>query len=439
MSWEAASWLLLGGSTVLLFLGLPVAFSFLAINMVGAIVFLGGESGLVQLTRNSVDSVSSFSLTPIPMFVLMGELLFHTGLAVKVLDAVERLITRVPGRLAVIAVVAGTIFSAISGSTIAVTAMLGSLMVPLMLQRGYHPVLATGPIIAVGALDMLMPVSALAVLLGSLSGISITRLLMGGFVPGMLLKAAFVAYIIVCVKLNPSLAPASAGELDVYRGWDRIKPLVKYVVPILAIFVVVVTSMNVGWATPTESAAVGAFATLVLAFAYRALTLEILFTSLRGTIMISGMILFIIVGATTFSQILSFSGASNGIVSLITGHGLSQNAIIGGMMLILIFLGIFVDQVSMMLITLPIFMPVVQQLGIDLVWFGVMFLICMQLGLLLPPHGLLLMTMKGVVPPQVSMSHIFRAVVPYILLSLVMLALVFFLPAVALWLPDMVR
>ena len=439
MSWESASWLLLGGSTVLLFLGLPVAFSFLAINIVGAIVFLGGESGLVQLTRNSVDSVSSFSLTPIPMFVLMGELLFHTGLAVKVLDAVERLITRVPGRLAVIAVVAGTIFSAISGSTIAVTAMLGSLMVPLMLQRGYHPVLATGPIIAVGALDMLMPVSALAVLLGSLSGISITRLLMGGFVPGMLLKAAFVAYIIVCVKLNPSLAPASAGELDVYRGRDRIKPLVKYVVPILAIFVVVVTSMNVGWATPTESAAVGAFATLVLAFAYRALTLEILFTSLRGTIMISGMILFIIVGATTFSQILSFSGASNGIVSLITGHGLSQNAIICGMMLILIFLGIFVDQVSMMLITLPIFMPVVQQLGIDLVWFGVMFLICMQLGLLLPPHGLLLMTMKGVVPPQVSMSHIFRAVVPYILLSLVMLALVFFLPAVALWLPDMVR
>ena len=439
MSWQAASWLLLGGSTALLFLGLPVAFSFLAINIVGAIVFLGGESGLVQLTRNSVDSVSSFSLTPIPMFVLMGELLFHTGLAVKVLDAVERLITRVPGRLAVIAVVAGTIFSAISGSTIAVTAMLGSLMVPLMLERGYHPVLATGPIIAVGALDMLMPVSALAVLLGSLSGISITRLLMGGFVPGMLLKAAFVAYIIVCVKLNPSLAPASAGKLDVYRGWERIRPLVKYVVPILAIFVVVVTAMNVGWATPTESAAVGAFATMVLALVYRVLTLEILFTSLRGTIMISGMILFIIVGATTFSQILSFSGASNGIVSLITGHGLSQNAIIGGMMLILIFLGIFVDQVSMMLITLPIFMPVVQQLNIDLVWFGVMFLICMQLGLLLPPHGLLLMTMKGVVPSQVRMGHIFRAVVPYSVMSLVMLALVFFLPAVALWLPNMVR
>jgi tripartite ATP-independent transporter DctM subunit len=435
MSWQIASWLLFGGSTVLMLLGLPVAFSFLAINIIGAILFLGGEPGLVQLARNSVDSVASFSLTPIPMFVLMGEVLFHTGLAVKVIDAVERLITKVPGRLAVVAVVAGTIFSAISGSTIAVTAMLGSLMVPLMIKRGYHPIMATGPIIAVGALDMLMPVSALAVLLGSLSGISIPRLLIGGFVPGMILKAAFIAYIVVRVKLNPLLAPTT--QLAAYQGWEKLKPLVKYVIPILTIFLVVVASMSFGFGTPTESAAVGALATVVLALTYRALTRENLLTALRGTMAISGMILFIIVGATTFSQILSFSGASNGIVSLIVEHGLTKNVIIADMMLILIFLGIFVDQVSMMLITLPIFMPVAQKLGIDLVWFGVMYLICMQLGLMLPPHGLLLMTMKGVAPPQIRMSHIFRAVVPYIMLSLVLLALVFFLPAVAVWLPNL--
>ena len=436
MSWQIASWLLFGGSTLLMLLGLPVAFSFLAINIIGAILFLGGEPGLIQLARNSVDSVASFSLTPIPMFVLMGEVLFHTGLAVKVVEAVERLITKVPGRLAVVAVVAGTIFSAISGSTIAVTAMLGSLMVPLMIKRGYHPIMATGPIIAVGALDMLMPVSALAVLLGSLSGISIPRLLMGGFVPGMILKAAFIAYIVVRVKLNPSLAPTT--QLAAYQGWEKLKPLVKYVIPILSIFLVVVASMSFGFGTPTESAAVGALATVVLALAYRALTRENLLTALRGTMAISGMILFIIVGATTFSQILSFSGASNGIVSLIVGHGLTKNVIIADMMLILIFLGIFVDQVSMMLITLPIFMPVVQKLGIDLVWFGVMYLICMQLGLMLPPHGLLLMTMKGVAPPQIRMSHIFRAVVPYIMLSLMLLALVFFLPVVAVWLPNLI-
>ena len=207
MSWQAAAWLLLGGSTVLLFLGLPVAFSFLAINLVGALLFLGGEAGLMQLARNSVGSVASFSLTPIPLFILMGEVLFHTGLAVKVIDGVERLIRQVPGRLAVVAVVAGTVFSAISGSTIATTAMLGSLMLPVMLARGYHPTMATGPIMAIGAVDMLIPPSALTVLLGSLSGISISKLLIGGVVPGLMLSLAFVVYIIARVKLDPTLAP----------------------------------------------------------------------------------------------------------------------------------------------------------------------------------------------------------------------------------------
>src|SRR5580693_9995429 len=188
MSWQMASLLLLGGSTILLFIGMPVAFSFIAINLVSA-------------------AVINFSLTPIPLFILMGEVLFHTGLAIKVIDGVERLIRQVPGRLAVVAVVAGTVFSAISGSTIATTAMLGSLMLPVMLARGYHPTIATGPIMAIGAVDMLIPPSALTVLLGSLSGISISKLLIGGVVPGLMLSVAFVAYIIVRVKTKPELAP----------------------------------------------------------------------------------------------------------------------------------------------------------------------------------------------------------------------------------------
>ncbi len=434
MTWQIAAWILLGGSTVLLFLGLPVAFTFLVINLVGAMLWLGGEPGLVQLARNSVQSVTSFSLTPIPLFVLMGEVLFHTGLAVKVIDGIERMISQVPGRLAVVAVVAGTVFSAISGSTIATTAMLGSLLVPVMLSRGYHPTMATGPIMAIGAVDMLIPPSALTVLLGSLSGISISKLLIGGVVPGLILSAMFVIYIVARVKLDPKLAPPS--DLVEYHGWEKLRPFVQYVLPLVSIFVVVIASMSAGWATPTESAAIGAFATVVLALAYRALTAAKLIAALRGTVGISGMILFIIVGATTFSQILSFSGASSGLVSLITGQGLSPMVVIAGMMLVLIFLGIFVDQVSMMLITLPIFMPVVQAFGVDQVWFGVMFLICMQLGLLLPPHGLLLMTMKSVSPPQVRMSHIFQAVVPYIAMSILVLALVFFVPSVAVWLPK---
>ena len=436
MSWGAAAWLLLGGSTVLLFLGLPVAFSFLVINLLGAWLWLGGEPGLAQLARNSVNSVMSFALTPIPLFVLMGEVLFHTGLAVKVIDGIERLIAQVPGRLAVVAVVAGTVFSAISGSTIATTAMLGSLMVPVMLARGYHPTLATGPVMAIGAVDMLIPPSALTVLLGSLSGISISKLLIGGVLPGLMLSVAFVAYIIVRVKMRPSLAPNV--DLVAYRGFERFKPLLMYVLPLVSIFGVVVGAMAAGWGTPTESAAVGALATVVLALAYRALTLRILLQSLKGTVAISAMILFIIVGATTFAQILSFSGASNGLAEAITGTGLPPWAVIAGMMLMLIFLGIFVDQVSMMMITLPIFMPVVQALAVDPIWFGVLFLICMQLGLLLPPHGLLLMTMKGVVPPQVTMLHIFRAVVPFVAMSLLLLVAVFLVPAIATWLPTLI-
>ena len=437
-SWELAAWLMLGGSTVLLFIGMPVAFTFLAVNLIGAQLYMGGEPGLVQLIRSSVSSVTAFSLTPIPLFVLMGEILFHTGLAFKVIDGIERLIRHVPGRLAVVAVVAGTVFSAISGSTIATTAMLGSLMLPVMLKRGYHPTMATGPIMAIGAVDMLIPPSALTVLLGSLSGISISKLLIGGVLPGILLSVAFVLWIVVRVRMQPDLAPSDDGDEANYQGWARWQPMVAYVIPTLSIFGVVVGALAAGWATPTECAAIGAFATMILASLYRSLSWEALLKSLRGTAGISGMILFIILGATTFAQILSFSGASNGLVQLITGQGLSPSMIVLGMMLVLIFLGIFVDQVSMMMITLPIFMPIVNSLGIDPVWFGVLFLVCMQLGLLLPPHGLLLMTMRGVAPPSVRMSHIMQAVVPYVAMSLLLLLGIFFVPGIATWLPSLI-
>jgi tripartite ATP-independent transporter DctM subunit len=434
MSWQLASLLLLGGSTALLLIGMPVAFSFIAINIVGAILFLGGDAGLSQMLRNSAAAVINFSLTPIPLFVLMGEVLFHTGLALKVIDGIERLVRQVPGRLAVVAVVAGTVFSAISGSTIATTAMLGSLMLPIMLARGYNPVIATGPIMAIGAVDMLIPPSALTVLLGSLSGISISKLLIGGVVPGLMLSVAFVDYIVVRATANPALAPPTPVEER--SGWARYELLVLYVLPLVSIFVVVIGAMSGGIATPTESAALGALATMALAAAYRSLTFDALLKALRGTVGISAMILFIILGATTFSQILSFSGSTEGIVSNVLGGGLTPFAILAGMMLLLIFLGIFVDQVSMMLITLPVFMPIVQRLDVDLIWFGVLYLICMQLGLLLPPHGLLLMTMKGVAPKEVTMAHIFRAVVPYVAMSLVLLVVIIVFPAIATWLPN---
>jgi tripartite ATP-independent transporter DctM subunit len=436
MTWVEASLTLFGGLVALMGLGLPVAFGFLAINVVGALIFLGGEQGLSQLARNAVQSVTSFSLTPIPFFVLMGEVLFHSGVALKAIDAFALLIRKVPGRLSVIAIVAGTVFSAISGSTIATTALLGSLLLPTMLERGYDKRLAMGPIMGIGGVDMLIPPSALAVLLGSLAGISISGLLIGGIIPGLILSVLFVGYIILRAALDPSLAPQERLA-EGPAGLRRWAPFLVHVLPLVLIFGMVVGAMTAGWATPTEAAALGAAGTILAAMLYRSLSWAALMKALTGTVAVSGTILFIIIGATTFSQVLSFSGATSGIVGLVSAQGLSATALIVGMMAILLFLGCFVDQVSMMLITLPFFMPLITQLGVEPVWFGVLFLICMQLGLLTPPFGLLLFTMKGVAPPSVSMNDVFRAAVPYVCFGLLALALVFAFPPLATWLPGL--
>jgi tripartite ATP-independent transporter DctM subunit len=436
MSWIEGGLLLFGGLVAAMALGLPVAFAFLALNVVGALLFLGGEPGLTQLARNAVASITSFSLTPIPFFVLMGEVLFHTGVALKAIDAFAQLIRRVPGRLSVIAIVAGTVFSAISGSTIATTALLGSLMLPSMLARGYDPRMAMGPIMGIGGVDMLIPPSALTVLLGSLAGISIAGLLIGGIVPGLMLSVLYVGYIVARAAITPALAPPSPAE-DGPRGAARWLPLATHVLPLVLIFALVVGAMTGGWATPTEAAAIGAAGTILAAALYRSLTLHNLMKALTGTVAVSGTILFIIVGATTFAQVLSFSGVVNGMISMVTGWGLSVPVLVIAMLVILLFLGCFVDQVSMMLITLPFFMPLVQRYGIDPIWFGILFLMCMQLGLLTPPFGLLLFTMKGVAPAAISMRQIYAAATPYAAMSLAVLALIFAIPAIATWLPSL--
>ena len=385
MAWYLAALLLIGCLAAGYAIGLPAAFSFFAINVVGAWHYLGGDAGLAQLVRNGVASITNFSLTPIPFFVLMGEVLFHTGVAMKAIDAIARLIRRVPGRLAVVAVVAGTVFSAISGSTIATTAMLGSLLV-------------------------------------------------AGIVPGVLLAVIYVLYIVVRAGTNSALAPAYEVE-DRSRGWERWRPLLVYVTPLVLIFVVVIAVMAAGWATPTESAAIGAVATVLVAWVYRSISFASLMKALLGTAAISGVILFIIVGATTFSQVLTFSGATNGVISAIQQASLGPWGVLIGMLAILLVLGCFIDQVSMMLLTLPFFMPLVQHYGFDPLWFGVLFLIGMQLGLLMPPFGMLLFVMKSVAPKQITIVQIYRAVVPYLVFGVLMLVAVMLLPALALWLP----
>lgn len=207
MEWHEALILLIGCMLLLMAIGLPVALAFFGVNIVGAYLFLGGETGLLQLTRNSLASLASFTLAPIPLFLLMGEILFHTGIAFRAIDAVDKLILRIPGRLSIVTILGGTLFSSLSGSTLANTAVLGSVLLPDMLKRGYHPSIAMGPIMATGGIAMLIPPSALAVLLGSLAGVSITKLLIAGILPGLMMSVLHLGYVILRCYLNPNLAP----------------------------------------------------------------------------------------------------------------------------------------------------------------------------------------------------------------------------------------
>ncbi len=439
--WEALA-IMMGGLMVLLALGVPVAFAFIAVNVVGALLFMGGEAGLGQLVRNFADAVTKIELAPIPLFILMGELMYRSRLAEHAIDAVDRMISRVPGRLAVVAVTGGTIFSALSGSTIATTAMLGNTMLPDMLKRGYKPVMAMGPIMAIGGVDMLIPPSALTVLLATLaSGLSSARmpvadLLIAGILPGLIMSVMFIGYIVGRCALDPTLAPRYAAVR--YSLRDRLLPFVKYVMPLFLIVVVVIGSIFAGIASPTDSAALGCTATVLVALAYRSLSLRALMRALNETALVSVMILFIIGASVSFAQIISLSGASEGALGAMGNLPFSRFEFILCMIVILLILGCFVDQVSMMLLTLPFFMPLVAKLGIDPVWFGCLFLISMQIGLLSPPFGLLLFVMKGVAPPGTTLGEISRAALPFIGLMVITLALVLFVPGIATWLPGLI-
>jgi tripartite ATP-independent transporter DctM subunit len=436
MGWVAALGMMLGVLSLLLLTGLPVAFSFIAVNFVGAGVFLGGDAGLAQVVRNAMASLTNFTLAPIPLFILMGEILLHTGVAFRAVDAIERMMAKVPGRLPIVSVVGGTIFAALSGSTMANTAMLGSTLLPEMLRRGYHPSIAMGPIMATGGIAMLIPPSALAVLLGSLANISIAALLVAGIIPGLLMSLLFVGYIVARCVLQPEIAPR--GEASGARGWTRWRPFLVYVAPLFAIFVVVIGSLLAGIASPTESAALGCVAAALAAAGYRSLGLAALLTSLRETAKVTVMILFIIVASVTFSQILAFSGATNGFVQLVETMGVTPFATLCGMMLILLALGCFVDQVSMVMVTVPFFIPLAKSFGIDLVWLGTIYLLTMEIGFLTPPFGLLLFVMKGVAPPQCSLGDIYRAAAPFIALELTVLGLLMFFPQLGTWLPSLI-
>jgi tripartite ATP-independent transporter DctM subunit len=273
------------------------------------------------------------------------------------------------------------------------------------------------------------------VLLGSLAKISIADLLIGGIVPGLMMAALFFTYIIMRCVMNPRLAPTYDPGRMTFR--ERYVPFLKNVVPLMGIFVVVVGSILAGWATPTDSAALGAVASLIAALGYRKLSWENFKKSVVETAKVTSMILFIIAGSLTFSQILAFSGATSGFGDMIGAAGLTPFELVLGVILVLLFLGCFMDQVSMMMITLPLFMPLALAANINTVWLGILMLISLEMGLATPPFGLLLFVMKGVAPPDITMRQVMVSALPFIILELIVLVALLLWPAVALWLPGL--
>ena len=434
MEWWMWFLLIIGSFLVLLAIGLPVFLSFFAVNIVFIFILWGGGIGMPQFIHSIFSSISTFVLLPIPLFILLGEVLVFSGVFVKAIDVLDLWMARVEGRLCLIAIGAATIFSCISGSSMACTAMLGSLMLPEMLRRGYHKSIAVGSCMS-GSLDMIIPPSALAVVLAALADISVGKLLISGLIPGFLIAALYAAYILIRCKLQPSLAPPYIPNRV---SWpEKIILTLKYVFPFFIIIAIVLGMILLGMATPTESAAVGTLASFVLVALYKKLTWNVVIETIKGSLQISVMMFMILTGAATFGQILAYTGASQGLIRFILEYHLPPYGVLAAMMLILLFLGTLMEQVAIMMVTIPIFIPVVKTFGWDPIWFGLLFLVNMSVGMKSPPFGLCVFVMQGIAPPGITTMDVYKSVTPFILLDLVAIGILILFPQITTVLPNM--
>ncbi len=433
MAWHDALLFLLSMVLVLMLIGAPVAFAFIGANLVGAWYFMGGGAGLTQLLNNGFGALSSFGLVPIPLFLLMGELFFRTGLGMRMFNAVDLLMGRVPGRLSYVTVVGGTAFATLSGSSMGSTALLGSLLVPEMERRGYKKYMSIGPILGTGGLAIIIPPSAIAVLLATLAKIDIGDVLIGGIIPGLLLATLYMVTIWLKTRIDPDAAPAY--DVESMPLVAKITTVAQDIIPMLSIIVMIVVMMLTGFATPSEAAAFGALGVIVLAALFRALSFKAFKLSVIGALKVTLMAYLIVFGSATFSQLLAFSGASSGLIQWAMSFDLSPLLMLGAMVLVLLALGTFMEAISIMMITVPFFFPLAQSLGFDLVWFSIITLVALEVGFSTPPLGLNLFVMKGVAPAGTTMKEIYLASIPYIICSILLVVLMVIFPGIVTWLP----
>ncbi|MDD5704208.1 MAG: TRAP transporter large permease subunit [Dehalococcoidales bacterium] len=421
--------ILVGGLVILLALGVPVAFTLGSLSVLFFIILFGFK-GLTLLAGIAWDLSTNFTVVCLPLFVLMAEIICECKIAEDAFKSASKWLSWLPGGLGVSTIAGSAVSAAMIGTSTGNTAVVGVMATPEMIKNKYTPSLATGSVAAGGALGVLIPPSGLFILFGILFEQSIGKLFIAGLVPGVMLAAMFVMYIVIFATIKPEYAPALKGVTWRER-WFSLKDLWAVIILVVAIFYLLYS----GAATPTEIAGLGAFIALIIGLAYRRLSMSGLKRILLRTVTTTCMLMWILFGAFSLTYILTYFGLPASLATWVGGLEVSPLVVIIGINVLLIFMGMILDPAAIIMLVAPIFYPMITQLGFDPLWFCVMFVVNMEMAEITPPFGLNLFVMKGLFP-EIPMSTVIRGVIPFVIIQLIALALVVAFPQIALWLPG---
>ncbi len=417
---------------LLLLTGFPISYGLGAIAMVFSLWLWGPESMYMGYLA-AVGTVNYSVLVCIPMFVFMGMMLYYSGIADDLYDTFGKWLAPIPGGLASATVGVCTMIAALVSSEAAGTLTMGRIALPLMRKRGYQKEIAVGCIQAGAALGFLVPPSCIAILYAVIAKESIGRLFLGGAIPGLMLASMYIIYITVRCYLQPHIAPPIPKEER--ASWnEKVKSLKHLILPSAIIFSVVGTIM-MGLTTPVESAAIGVLGGLIAVAIKGKLNFKLIQDALMDSSKLTAIMMWIFMGAMTFGQIYDALGAKELIHTVTTALPLGPWGVLVMIQCTFFILGMFMDDTAILFITMPIYIPIISELGFDPVWFGVLYIINMQMAYMTPPFGYCLMLIKGVVPPDISMADIYRSVIPFVIIQGVALALIMLFPEIVLWLP----
>ena len=416
---------------LVMFLGVPVGVAILSVSFFGAWFFIGPQPVMAFGTQ-TWSYLNSFVLTAIPLFVLLGELLLRAGLTDRMYTSLSDWIRRLPGRLLHTNIIACGLFSAVSGSSVATAATIGTVALKDFSQRGYSERLVLGSIAAGATLGILIPPSINLIIYGAMTNSSIGQLFMAGIVPGVVLMLTFSGAIVVIALLRPA-AIGGSHQLPPLR--ERLARL-RYLLPPLAIFMIVMATIYLGFGTPTEAAAVGVVMALFLAIANRRFSIKFLHEVFLSTVRLTAMIMFILSTALYMNFILGFLGVPRAMTAFVAELGLSPTATLLILVVFYFVLGLFMEALAMMVATVPVVFPLITYLGIDPIWFGIFLVLMMEVALITPPMGLNLYVVQGI-RGQGSIADVFYGVTPFIVCMFTVVALIFVFPGIVTWLPSL--